>query len=68
MRAAAPPSACAVVELRRYRLRPGRRDDLVALFERELVETQEAVGMREPVHHARLAPTPRSLVRGRPPA
>ncbi|MEA2305776.1 MAG: hypothetical protein QOH43_3056 [Solirubrobacteraceae bacterium] len=46
MSAAAPPSACAVVELRRYRLRPGRRDDLVALFERELVETQEAVGMR----------------------
>jgi hypothetical protein len=46
MSAAPPPSACPVVELRRYRLRPGRRDELVALFERELVETQEAVGMR----------------------
>lgn len=36
----------ALVELRRYRLRPGRRDELVALFERELVEPQEAVGLR----------------------
>lgn len=34
-----------VVELRRYRLRPGRRDELVDLFERELVAPQEAVGM-----------------------
>jgi hypothetical protein len=35
-----------VVELRRYRLHPGRRDELIELFERELVEPQEAVGMR----------------------
>lgn len=37
---------CAVVELRQYRLHPGRRDELVALFDREFVETQEAVGMK----------------------
>jgi hypothetical protein len=35
-----------VLELRQYTLRPGRRDDLVELFERELVTPQEAVGMR----------------------
>lgn len=35
-----------VVELRRYTLHPGRRDELVELFERELVESQEAEGMR----------------------
>ncbi|SFW90422.1 NIPSNAP family protein [Amycolatopsis australiensis] len=33
-----------VLELRRYRLRPGRRDELIELFERELVEPQEAAG------------------------
>ena len=35
-----------IVELRRYALRPGARDTLIELFDRELVETQEAVGMR----------------------
>ena len=35
----------AVVELRRYTLHPGARETLVDLFERELVEPQEAVGM-----------------------
>ena len=35
----------AVVELRRYTLHPGARETLIALFERELVEPQEAVGM-----------------------
>jgi hypothetical protein len=35
-----------IVELRRYRTQPGRRDELIALFEREFVETQEAVGMK----------------------
>jgi hypothetical protein len=35
----------AVVELRQYTLKPGRRDALIALFEREFVESQEAVGM-----------------------
>ena len=35
-----------VVELRRYVMKPGGRDALIALFEREFVETQEAVGAR----------------------
>ena len=34
-----------IVELRMYTLQPGRRDELVRLFEREFVETQEAVGI-----------------------
>ena len=37
---------CAVVELRDYMLQPGRRDELIALFERELIEPQEAHGGR----------------------
>jgi hypothetical protein len=36
----------AVVELRRYGLHPGKRETLIELFDRELVETQEAVGIR----------------------
>jgi hypothetical protein len=39
--AVAPP----IVELRRYVLHPGRRDELIDLFDREFVESQEAVGM-----------------------
>lgn len=35
----------AVVELRQYTLHPGQRDVLIELFEREFVESQEAVGM-----------------------
>lgn len=35
-----------VVELRQYTLRPGTRDTLIELFDRELVEPQEALGMR----------------------
>ncbi|MFZ5549466.1 MAG: NIPSNAP family protein [Pseudomonadota bacterium] len=35
-----------VIELRRYLMNPGRRDDLVALFEREFIETQEAAGLQ----------------------
>ena len=35
----------AVVELRQYTLKPGRRDALIELFEREFVESQEAQGM-----------------------
>jgi hypothetical protein len=35
-----------VVELRQYTLLPGRRDELVEVFDRELVETQESCGMR----------------------
>ncbi|QKV95784.1 NIPSNAP family protein [Streptomyces sp. NA02950] len=36
----------AVIELRQYTLRPGRRDELIDLFDQEFVETQEEVGMR----------------------
>lgn len=35
----------SVIELRQYTLHPGRRDELIALFEREFVESQEAVGI-----------------------
>ena len=42
-----PPTACcAVVELRQYTLHPGQRESLIALFDREFVETQEATGMQ----------------------
>jgi len=34
-----------VVELRQYTLRPGQRDVLIDLFDREFVESQEADGM-----------------------
>lgn len=37
---------CPVVELRQYTLHPGQRDTLIELFDREFVETQEAVGIR----------------------
>lgn len=36
----------SVFEFRNYTTTPGRRDDLIALFEREFVESQEAVGSR----------------------
>jgi len=36
---------CAVIELRQYTLKSGQRDVLIDLFEREFVETQEAVGV-----------------------
>ncbi|GAA2061148.1 NIPSNAP family protein [Streptomyces albiaxialis] len=35
-----------IVELRQYTLRPGRRDELIGLFEREFVESQEEAGIR----------------------
>ena len=35
-----------IVELRMYSLHPGRRDELIRLFEREFIESQEAVGMQ----------------------
>ena len=41
-----------IVELRQYTLHPGRRDVLIELFEREFIETQQAVGM-EVIAHAR---------------
>lgn len=34
-----------IVELRRYTLVPGRREDLIDVFEREFLESQEACGM-----------------------
>jgi len=34
-----------VVELRRYLLHPGRREDLIAVFDRHFVESQEDCGM-----------------------
>jgi hypothetical protein len=34
----------SVFELRQYRLRPGQRETLIDLFDRELVESQEATG------------------------
>jgi quinol monooxygenase YgiN len=37
--------ACRIVELRRYALRPGARETLIALFDREFVESQEELGM-----------------------
>lgn len=37
---------CPIVELRQYTLRPGQRDVLIELFDREFVETQEAEGMK----------------------
>lgn len=39
------PIEPAVLELRQYTLHPGRRDVLIDLFEREFVESQEAVGI-----------------------
>ena len=40
-----PAVCCPIVELRQYTLHPGRRDTLVALFEREFLDTQEAAGI-----------------------
>jgi hypothetical protein len=39
-------SAPPIIELRQYLLHRGRRDELIELFDRELVETQEALGIR----------------------
>ncbi|MGA8098285.1 MAG: NIPSNAP family protein [Candidatus Cybelea sp.] len=36
---------CSIVELRQYTLRPGQRDVLIELFEREFLEPQELAGM-----------------------
>ena len=35
-----------VIELRQYKIMPGKRDAMIALFEREFVESQEKLGMR----------------------
>lgn len=39
-------TCCPVVELRQYTLKPGKRDVLIDLFEREFIESQEVTGMR----------------------
>jgi len=41
---------CAVLELRDYTMQPGRRDELITLFERAFIEAQEAVGARVVAH------------------
>ncbi len=38
-------TCCSILELRQYTTRPGQRDVLLDLFDREFVETQEAHGM-----------------------
>ncbi|WP_225728542.1 MULTISPECIES: NIPSNAP family protein [unclassified Nocardia] len=35
-----------LLELRRYTLRPGLRDEMIGLFEREFIESQEELGIR----------------------
>jgi hypothetical protein len=35
-----------LLELRQYQVVPGKRDTLIELFEREFIESQEAVGMQ----------------------
>ncbi|MFN2529127.1 MAG: NIPSNAP family protein [Candidatus Baltobacteraceae bacterium] len=49
------------IELRRYATRPGKRDVLIELFEREFVESQEALGM-VPVGHYRDLDDPDTFV------
>jgi hypothetical protein len=39
-------NCCPIVELRQYTLHPGKRDVLIDLFDREFVESQEALGMK----------------------
>jgi quinol monooxygenase YgiN len=46
MKAPSASTCCPIVELRQYTLRPGQRDVLIELFDREFIETQEAEGMK----------------------
>jgi NIPSNAP len=39
------PTCCPVIELRQYTLKAGMREALIELFEREFVESQEALGI-----------------------
>lgn len=39
-------TCCPIVELRQYTVHPGKRDELIALFDREFVESQEVLGAR----------------------
>ena len=45
-RSAMTETCCSIVELRQYTLRPGQRDTLIELFDREFVEPQEAEDIR----------------------
>jgi hypothetical protein len=38
---------CAIVDFRQYTCRPGQRDTLIELFDREFIETQEALGIHQ---------------------
>jgi hypothetical protein len=40
-----PQTCCPIVELRQYTLHRGRREVLIELFDREFIESQEALGM-----------------------
>lgn len=40
-----PAVSSGIVELRQYTLKRNRRDELIALFEREFIESQEVLGM-----------------------
>ncbi|MEO5718730.1 MAG: NIPSNAP family protein, partial [Chthoniobacterales bacterium] len=46
MDANTPPTCCPILELRQYTLHPGKREQLIDLFEREFIESQEALEMR----------------------
>jgi hypothetical protein len=39
------PDCCPIVELRQYTMKPGRRDDLITLFDKEFIEGQEKYGI-----------------------
>jgi NIPSNAP len=41
-----PQTCCPIVELRQYTLHQGKRDVLIDLFDREFVESQEALGIK----------------------
>ena len=56
-----PDAAFEVIELRRYLVKPDKRDEFVALFDREFTEAQEACGM-VPVGHFRDRDDPRGFV------
>ena len=44
--AQSPQACCPIIELRQYTLHPEKRDVLIDLFDREFVESQEALGMK----------------------
>src|SRR4026209_510134 len=44
--AQSPQTCCPIVELRQYTLHPGKCDVLIDLFDREFVESQEALAMK----------------------